>query len=1458
MKITNKLIICAIIGLNCFSAFSQVVADFFADKTQGCPPSLKVTFTNNSTGPGPLTYLWDFGNGNTSTETNPQALFSSAGKFLVMLTATSGGVSKTKSILITVFNPPIAEFSASQKGCIPFSSQFTDLSTKGDGDIVQWNWDFSNGQTSNVKNPLIVFTDENVYSPILIVTDNNGCTGSMRKNNYIDVANKPTVSFTTSPSAICKVPATVNFINGSTGKGTLTYEWNFGNGSTGTQRSPIAIYDNFGIYNVTLKVNSSYGCSNTITVPAVNVNKIDAVGELTQSSRILAATDYACASEIMFTNKSTGTESCYWDFGDGNYSFDKTTSHIYNKAGTFTVRLIASPSNSCADTAKWTLTIEKPSANFSYTPTASCSEPINVNYANLSTGAATYLWTFHDKSTQTTENTSFTYTMSPDKDPYVIHETKDFPVTLKVTSTHGCADFITKNFSITKPTALFSTDVVEGCVPLSVNFSEYSISKEEPITLRKWIFGDGTDATTTQTVNQHTYNTPGVYNAKLVVSTVNCKDTSYNITIKVGQIPVPDFQITSPATFYSSQPVTISDITPAGFNLDYWSYSINGENITSCTDSKNVSYKYRTDIGSLPVTLTAGSNGCYRSKTVTNAITALGPVSSFTYNIDCATPLVYTFTGIQKGATSFKWEFGDASTPETTTPNPTHTYSTPGNYEVKLITFRDGFSDTTSQTIYVRQPNAQLTANTEVCANAPLKLNGKNSHPIFSTCRDKYVWDFGDGTPKIVSGIDSLNHVFKQRGTYNVVLKALYENGCSSSVSKSIRVYQPYAVLKADTTKGCNGLVVNFSDKSTADVHALTSIAWNYGDLSAEESSAPGATKQHPYILPAGEYSYSFPALIRVKDDFGCENTSTVPIGISQPFASFSSLGLTNLCTSDSLRLISTFPNPDSAIWNMGDGKIIRSLKNPFAYKYSNAGSFGVSLKIYKYNCVAITEMQPGYVVVQKANAQFSTTSAIYDCPMGIPFVHDAVMSPVDSGRWYFGDGRTGTYIKNASHTYDINGSYRVKLRVHTSFGCMDTFSRVITINGPSGNFTIDRIRACKGEEVTFTLKDTSHVRDFEWDMAEGVFVQGNPVTYKFKTTGEKVVALRLYASRQDCYASINKPFPVDTLNAIISASDSIVCEKAPVYLVNNSIGDTGYSWNFGNSQSSGQSDPTVQFEPGTFKVSLSVVNNNNCKDTAYKTILVNPVPLLTVSNDTAICAGQNVVLKSQSNGDSLAWSPDQWISDIHNSTPLVTPDLSTRYKIRSYYKSTGCYSEDSVTLTVQQRINFKLTPHRDTSIVIGETVQLLIQPNEPYDYLWQPATYINCPTCESNDILPLDSITYTLVVTDKNKCFMVDTTFKIMVKDTALFSAPNAFMPNGQDENRILYVKGKGIKQLLEFKIYNRWGNLVFQSNDLSIGWDGKFKGKDQPIDTYVYTITIETMSGRTLTKKGSVLLIR
>jgi gliding motility-associated-like protein len=256
--------------------------------------------------------------------------------------------------------------------------------------------------------------------------------------------------------------------------------------------------------------------------------------------------------------------------------------------------------------------------------------------------------------------------------------------------------------------------------------------------------------------------------------------------------------------------------------------------------------------------------------------------------------------------------------------------------------------------------------------------------------------------------------------------------------------------------------------------------------------------------------------------------------------------------------------------------------------------------------------------------------------------------------------------------------------------------------------------------------------------------------------------------------------------------------------------------------------------------------------------MVININPPLVLHKDTFLCVGNGVDLAAITDGDSISWQPNKWINDPNSYTPHSTPDSSVYYKALSYYRSTGCFTKDSVLVTVQQKLNFKLTPHRDTSIIIGEYIDFVIEPKEPYEYLWTPSTGIACVNCAFNTVMPIDSITYSLHVNDFKNCFSVDTSFKIFVKDTALFSAPTAFLPSGDEANRILYVQGKGIKQLLSFKIYNRWGNLVFESNDLSKGWDGKFQGKDQPIDNYVYTITIETISGKILAKKGTVLLLR
>jgi gliding motility-associated-like protein len=329
-------------------------------------------------------------------------------------------------------------------------------------------------------------------------------------------------------------------------------------------------------------------------------------------------------------------------------------------------------------------------------------------------------------------------------------------------------------------------------------------------------------------------------------------------------------------------------------------------------------------------------------------------------------------------------------------------------------------------------------------------------------------------------------------------------------------------------------------------------------------------------------------------------------------------------------------------------------------------------------------------------------------------------------------------------------------------------------------------------------------------------------------------------------------------VNARISIPDTIICENDPVQFFNHSSENTTFNWNLGNGTNTSENNPITEYEPGNYKVILSVNSNANCKDTAFKTMVVNITPPLSVNKDTFLCVGQGLGLMATTDADSIIWSPNKWINDPNSYTPQSTPDSTLYYKARAFYKSTGCFSKDSVFVTVQQKLNFKLTPHRDTSIIIGEYIDFVIEPQEPYEYLWTPSTGLSCNNCATARVMPTDSITYSLHVNDFNNCFSLDTSFKIFVKDTALYNAPSAFLPEGDEENRILYVRGKGIKQLLSFKIYNRWGNLVFESNDLSKGWDGKFQGKDQPIDTYIYTITIETLSGKILSRKGTVMLLR
>jgi gliding motility-associated-like protein len=186
-----------------------------------------------------------------------------------------------------------------------------------------------------------------------------------------------------------------------------------------------------------------------------------------------------------------------------------------------------------------------------------------------------------------------------------------------------------------------------------------------------------------------------------------------------------------------------------------------------------------------------------------------------------------------------------------------------------------------------------------------------------------------------------------------------------------------------------------------------------------------------------------------------------------------------------------------------------------------------------------------------------------------------------------------------------------------------------------------------------------------------------------------------------------------------------------------------------------------------------------------------------------------------------------------------------------------NCVNSDSLIVNVQQPPILSVTP--DTTIIIGEIVNLMATSDQPsVTYVWSPPTGLTCLYCENPDAQPLQDITYVIMISDSMNCFHPTDTVHIKVTEEYSLDVPKAFTPNGDGNNDIIYVRGWGIQSLLEFKIYNRWGECVFESDDMHRGWDGTFKGISQNIDSYAYTVKAQTWSGKILTKSGLFNLLR
>jgi PKD repeat protein len=679
-------------------------ADFDALYAYNLVPTT-VAFRDHSTGTTPMNYLWEFGDGATSTEQNPSHNYIRKGLYTVKLTVTNayGSSTETKENYIAIGLAPNADFSAEPTtGNMPLAVAFTDRST---GHPTSWNWNFGDGKESSGQNPVHMYWTSGEFTVTLTASNEYGSSDAS-KAYFIHVIPPLKANFIADPKS-GMVPLVVKFTDTSTGN-PESWSWEFGDGTTSTQANPVHAYSTPGAFHVNLTVTRGMN-SDTATQTMV-------AGGVPAADFVADSTTVTVNTPVHFTDKTLNSPiSWSWDFGDGSTTTEQNPSHAYPVKGIYTVTLTAT-NNYGKDTEKKVNYITvgiPPTADFitQIPPYQEGSRTQYVRFIDTSIGnPVSWSWDFGD-------GTNFDGQYPP---LHLYNRDGVYTVSLTVKNPFGQDTEIKTNLITVRegPRIDFKADRTRVSVNQYIHFTD--LSTNNPIDW-KWDFGDGT--TGTGQTPDHAYRQVGVYTVRLTASdryTTNTLTKEGYIT--VVNLPNAEFVAnkTKGMTPFTVHFTDMSTGNPTGWKWDF------GDGATS-TD-QNPSHVYTTSGTSVTskytVTLTATNVNGESMKTKVDYITVTQtPIAEFTVDDrQGKAPFVVKFRDLSAGnPTTWAWEFGDAGT--SAEQNPTHVYPFEGSYDVRLTVSNQFGSDTVFKTGSTSQRNnAAPVPLTTIATPAPTVL----------------------------------------------------------------------------------------------------------------------------------------------------------------------------------------------------------------------------------------------------------------------------------------------------------------------------------------------------------------------------------------------------------------------------------------------------------------------------------------------------------------------------------------------------------------------------------------------------------------------------------------------------------------------------------------------------------------------------------------------------------------
>ncbi|MEI6408283.1 MAG: T9SS type B sorting domain-containing protein [Bacteroidota bacterium] len=1204
-------------------------------------------------------------------------------------------------------------------------------------------------------------------------------------------------------------------------------------------------------------LNLVTGCSSSIVTSVQQEAGVPVI-----NTAIPAIITCTTPTVVLNTNgSSSGANFVYqWTAANGGHiaSGGQTGAPVVDQPGSYAL-IITNSSNGCTSSASVLVQRDTVSPKFAFTPPAvlTCYLPAeNLQVQNLSLpGSFSYQWNVASAGNIVSGGT----TLSPLVSAGGLYRL------VATNQQNGCTStlFVAVDSNISTPALLTNQPNLLTCANQTMSLPVVNQSLPGNFSY-SWTSAAGGNMLSGNTTLNPLVNAAGTY----VITATNldngCSNTA-TVTVSIDTVP-PMVQIAVPPMITCANPsstLQTQNLSLPGTFTYAWT-ATNGGTILS---PSNILSPLIGTGGNYNLLVTNTINGCTSTKSVAATQNTQTPMvnAGMDDTLSCAVnSKLLSSTASGNGPLQYAWTASGGGNILTGNNTPTPSVNAAGNYALVVTNTSNGCTNTDNVQIFndVNKPLANAgTAPKLTCTVQQITLNGTGS----TGSGISYQWTT-NGTGNIVSGANSLSPNINAPGNY-VLAVTNSANGCTTN--SAIMILQDTIKPIVDA-----GIPATLSCSVQSVVLEGTATAANGGNLSYLWSGTgiiSGGTTLKPTINLNGSF------IIKVTNSLnGCTATDQVQVGIDtiHPLIAVTAPQILT-CAQKNVPVDGIVSQPGTGFtstWTSTNGHFV-SGQNTLSPMVDKPGIYQLTVKNTQNGCITTDTAS----VSQNIVPPIALTGAVH------PLTCDSISVTLSgagsstgnlfSYNWAASNG--GSIQSGSTSLYPIinaAGAYTLTV-TNTVNGCSTTATATAITNktAPSISIGVPPTLTCAILSAPIQGIVTQPASNFttNWTPSSGGHIVLGQTTLVPTVDKPGMYTLLVKNLQNGCTASqtVTVGENIITPNADAGPTVELNCLQEQINLTGSSTtgGNLGYLWTTtdGHILSGNTSASPLVNAPGTYHLQITDLSNG-CTATDGTSAFEVPAPSFIPSAVQPDCLAPkgNINFGTVTGGESpFTFSVDNGHS--YQTTPTFNNLAPGNYTL-IVLDANGC--TDSKEVELKEPVYPTVTLGNVGLLDLGDSIQLEPTVNLPISsitqWLWTPGESLSCHDCEKPYAKPLINTLYNLVIKDQKGC-TATADIQLRVHKTRRIYAPNIFSPDGDGHNDRFTLYGKGVKEVHNFRIYDRWGSQLFEVPKLTInneseGWDGLYRGSPVNPAVFVWEAEVEFLDGETELLKGDVTLMR